>query len=696
MMNSMNHWADAFEAMPEQQFFKLIRLYLGEVQTPYNRQRLISQLASFIKNAENTQSILSYLDKKDITFLTAIYLIPNVSQQTLLDFFSGIGISDFYATLSNLSERLIIYSTKDKYSDNVCYHINPILFEPLKPYLSIESIFPEHKIENHFVEDSFCLSQNFLAAFISYIRINKIGCKNDGTIKKNDFTKLEEIFLEQICYLQLLVNAFLNLSLLKDDGKSFILNNSRIEEFAKLSQFEQYSLLCVASCCHFSREGLRKYAQLLMNVLNSIPEEGFSAKEVLRLLVLASTQKENKSSFGAKSRFSQILEQTKIKEQSENSNQESNVSANLFEVMIESAISFGLLTFSGTTENGTKIYKKNKLPELIPITDNIPKVLNIDSSFTVTLMPGLSLDSLLPLLSFISIKKSGIVTEFEITRQSISVGFDEGWNPNSIFSELEKFINYELPQNLKINVLEWYKSYNSARLFSGYVLKVTDSNIAIAENNPKIKKYIKEKLAEGIYLLDISIDSDIKTFIKDSGLDFLGKIQQAEPSPENLSFPKLFENPSVLISLEETLKSSNKKTLNVKESHQKITKLEELVKQKEISQQQKESLLYKISNRLILSENQLNSTSIRTEILEADGMDFAGKNHLIEVAIKEDDMMELTFPSGNSSGFFTIVGKPLKIVKQVGESIVEFQCEPSKEIENFLISKITHLKRIHF
>lgn len=695
-MNSMNHWADAFEAMPEQQFFKLIRLYLGEVQTPYNRQRLISQLASFIKNAENTQSILSYLDKKDITFLTAIYLIPNVSQQTLLDFFSGIGISDFYATLSNLSERLIIYSTKDKYSDNVCYHINPILFEPLKPYLSIESIFPEHKIENHFVEDSFCLSQNFLAAFISYIRINKIGCKNDGTIKKNDFTKLEEIFLEQICYLQLLVNAFLNLSLLKDDGKSFILNNSRIEEFAKLSQFEQYSLLCVASCCHFSREGLRKYAQLLMNVLNSIPEEGFSAKEVLRLLVLASTQKENKSSFGAKSRFSQILEQTKIKEQSENSNQESNVSANLFEVMIESAISFGLLTFSGTTENGTKIYKKNKLPELIPITDNIPKVLNIDSSFTVTLMPGLSLDSLLPLLSFISIKKSGIVTEFEITRQSISVGFDEGWNPNSIFSELEKFINYELPQNLKINVLEWYKSYSSARLFSGYVLKVTDSNIAIAENNPKIKKYIKEKLAEGIYLLDISIDSDIKIFIKDSGLDFLGKIQQAEPSPENLSFPKLFENPSVLISLGETLKSSNKKTLNVKESHQKITKLEELVKQKEISQQQKESLLYKISNRLILSENQLNSTSIRTEILEADGMDFAGKNHLIEVAIKEDDMMELTFPSGNSSGFFTIVGKPLKIVKQVGESIVEFQCEPSKEIENFLISKITHLKRIHF
>ena len=62
-----------------------------------------------------------------------------------------------------------------------------------------------------------------------------------------------------------------------------------------------------------------------------------------------------------------------------------------------------------TTENGTKIYKKNKLPELISISDNIPKVLNIDSSFTVTLMPGLSLDLLLPLLSFLSIKKTPLL-----------------------------------------------------------------------------------------------------------------------------------------------------------------------------------------------------------------------------------------------------------------------------------------------
>ena len=99
---------------------------------------------------------------------------------------------------------------------------------------------------------------------------------------------------------------------------------------------------------------------------------------------------------------------------------------------------------------------------------------------------------------------------------------------------------------------------------------------------------------------------------------------------------------------------------------------------------------------MILSEEQLNSTSVRIEILEAEGMDFAGKIHLVETAIKEDDMMELTFPNVDSNGFFTIVGTPLGIAKQPGEAFLKFQIEPSKEIENFLISKITHLRRIHF
>jgi hypothetical protein len=255
------------------------------------------------------------------------------------------------------------------------------------------------------------------------------------------------------------------------------------------------------------------------------------------------------------------------------------------------------------------------------INQNFPRVLNIDSTFTVTLMPGLELQNLLPFTSFLAIKKSGVVTEFELTKKSVSVGFDEGWNPQSIFEELKKYTHFDLPQNLVINVQEWYKSYDAARLFFGYVLKVSDSNITIAENNPNIKKYIKEKLAEGVYLLNIPQNSEIKTFIKESGLDFLGKIQQAEQDYEFITFPTIQEKSSLFTRID----LCKTKEVNFSDAKNKIEDLKKVLENKELDEQQKESLLYKISNRLILSQNQLNTTSVRIEILEAEGIDFAGK-----------------------------------------------------------------------
>ena len=111
----------------------------------------------------------------------------------------------------------------------------------------------------------------------------------------------------------------------------------------------------------------------------------------------------------------------------------------------------------------------------------------------------------------------------------------------------------------------------------------------------------------------------------------------------------------------------------------------------------KESLEHRISNRLILSENQLKTAAVRTEILEADGMDFAGKVHLIEAAVKDEDLMELQMPDANGKGeFFTLVGLPLGISKQPGEAVMRFQVEPTKDIENFLVSRITHLRRLRY
>ena len=688
LSNDISNWQEAISSLPDKQFFNTMRLYLGEIKTPYNKQRLTEQLASFIRKEENLHSIITLLDSFDVEILTAISLIPKASQDTLLQFFnSTYSVTEFYAAIVNLTERLLIYTDKDKISGKEYLAINPLIKEFLTPYLDTKLIFPDFKAEILSIDDAFAISPNLLAAYISYIKIKGISCKADGTIKKNDQNRLAEIFPGKEKVIQLLTNAFVNLSILTEGSKGYCLDSDRVKAFSKLSEPQQYALLCAAAVSRFSRDGLKKEAQLLLDCLTSIPESGFTRQAILRLAFLAGTFTEEGNAFAKKSRFSMILEAAR---QEVGTEPEQN--AELLDRMIDCAMEFGLLQKLGKTSSGEELYKCALEDFSQP---GFPKVLNLDSTFTVTLLPGLSLSQLLPLTDFMMIKRCGLASEFEITRQSCSNGFDADWTPDSIFECISNYTNYEIPQNLQINITEWYNSYSSAMLYHGYILKVRDNNISLAENNPNIKKYIKEKLAEGIYLLNIPAGTSINDFIEESSLDFLGNVKSSDAKSDFTSFP-LLRNGHKLSIMTYSNSGECKKT-SIADADKLLKKLKASLDSQKMDKPLKESLSHRISSRLILSEGQLQNASVRTEILEADGMDFAGKVHLIEASIKEEDLMELQLPSPDGKGgFFSIVGHPLGISKQPGEAVMRFQVEPTKDIENLLVSRITHLRRLRY
>lgn len=692
--NEIAQWQEAIAALSDKQFFDTMRLYLGEIKTPYNKQRLIEQLAAFIYKAENIQKALTLMDSFDIKVLTAVSILPQTTSEILIDFFaSEYSVTQIYAEVINLTERLFLYKIQDKYSDKVFLHINPFFKEELKNYLNTKILFPDVNVKFFSTEDPFTMNPNILAAFISYIKVRGIACKSDGIIKKNDMNRLLEIFPGKENFIQLLMNAFINLSLVKEGLKAYELDKNRCKAFAKLPEVQQYSLLCAASVSRFSKDGLRKEAQLLIDCLSSIPENGYTRQSLLRLAFLIGTFSDDGNTDAKKSRFTRMLEAAHAQNQGLEIAQQN---ANLLDRMIDSAQEFGLLQKIGKSQEDEEVYTRAQFGQIYEgPNEGAPKVLNIDSTFTVTLMPGLSLSALLPLTSFMMIKKCGVVTEFEITRQSVSTAFDMDWNPQKIFDSISAYSYYEIPQNLKINISDWYNSYSSATLYHGYILKVTDSNITFAENNPNINKYIKEKLADGIYLLNIPSDSPVTKFIDESGLDFLGHLKTSDPVSEFTSFPILRNGhqPSIFLGKEERvyLQASNQ------EAEKLINDLKACLAKTDMEQHQKESLNHRIASRLILSEDQLLKASIKTEILEADGMDFSGKVHLIDAAIKEEDMIEMHFPDIEKPGkFFTIVGHPLGLSRQPGEAVLRFQVEPTKEIENFLVSRITHLRRLRF
>lgn len=689
------------EALPDDSFFNIIRLYLGDVKTPYNKQRLIQQLASFIREKNNLNNMLSLLDNFDLTVLTAISVISNANQKSIVEFFStSYSIADIYTKLLNLTERLLIYSEKNPFTGTESLKINPLLIEELTPLLNIKRVLPDCINCSFSTDDIFTISPNFLAAFISYIKVYGCSCKNDGTLKKNHLTKLNEIFPGKTDCLQLIFTAFSNLGIIYEGKKSFEFNKGKLKNFSQLSEIKQYAFICAAASSRLSRDGLKKEAQLLVDTLSSVPDGGFTKEILLRLAFLVGSRIDDGPAFGSKSRFTKMLEAAKA---TNTSSEEGLQALNVFERMMDNAITLGLFTKIGTDKNDKDIFIcnqeiKNKIENENNFSiENLP-VLNIDSTFTVTLMPGLKLSQLLPLTSIFVIRSNNIVSEFEINKASISTAFDEGLNPEAISAQLLQYTNYDLPQNLQITIEDWFNSYASAMIYNGYILKVSKDNVSLVENNPKICHLIKEKLADGIYLLSITNEAELAGFMKDSSLDFMGNIRTSAVYSEVESFPALRPTHPLLIQKNENLENKNG---NEELTLQLVSALEQM----NLSKQSKENLLNKIHNKKILSQSQLYTTSTRIEILETDGMDYAGKIHLIEAAIENSELIEIQIPSSTMENgltkFVSFVGRPLHLIKNEGEVLLSFKAESDftpEEMNNdsitLSVSRITYLKRL--
>lgn len=680
---TVEQWQNAVLGLEEHQFFDIIRLYLGEVKTPYNKQRLTEQLASFINNKENQKSIIGLLDSFDLSLICAVYFIGNPTKSVLADFFAGdVQLPDVYFGLSNLVSRLVLFIQKDPYSSKEYYKINPFLKEALIPLISVSNILKPSTVVSMNMEDNFSISPNFLAAFISFLNNQGCACKNDGDIKKTDLAKIQNVFPGKEECIQQLVNAFINLSIVIQGEKKLEVDMLRLELFAKLSPEVQYAFLIVASCTRLGRDGLKKQAELLLDCFASIPKTGYTISTIKKLAFLITANKTSSDGLGGASRFSQILQAAKKTDVAD------ETSGGLIEMMLTAAVNFGLLAKLGTDENGNAIY--NKSDAFSPLT-GITKVLNVDSTFTVTVLPGLSLEQLLPLTNFLQINSCSVVTEFIVTKQSASSAFDKGFTVEKIFENLEKYTSYELPQNLKISVTDWYNNYISAMIYYGYVLKVTGNNISIAENNPKISRHIKEKLADGVYLLDVPPTREITGFLNESGFDFMGKVRSTVGQEDKIPFPLVKRGTAVVFDREANVEFSFSNAAEI------IKELKNQLEEMELTKDQKENLLNRINQRLIISKNQLATTSIRTELLEASGTDYSGKLHLIDSALATEDMVEIIIPDYNEQGkYLTLIGKPIGLSKQPNDAIVRFQLLPDNSIENFLVSKITHLKRLRF
>ena len=607
--------------------------------------------------------------------------MPSATQEKLAEFFSGEhSLSDIYSELLNLNERLLIYSYRDSETNSSVIAVNPLLEEVLSPFIGVSHLFRRPECISRNLDVHFSLSPLFLASFISYIESYPDLCRNDLSIKKKDIERLGKVFPKKEKCLSLILNALINLGIARLGEKGLSIDEKRLAKFASLPECRQYAYLSVASAAHFGRESLRSQAQLLLDIAATVPPEGFSRSSLLRTAFLLNNTAEIRRP--AQSTFSRILEAHT------RSLSDAKITSGTADAVIDSAIEFGLFVPYGTDEGGENMYVQSGVMQ-----ENEPQqpgskrgLLNINAGTSI--MPGLSLTELIPLVSFMDVTASSTVTEFEVTRKSVSRAFDKNSTPSDIYALLSCYSAYEIPQSLQMNIEEWYSSYSSAILYKGYVLKVNEKSARVVE-------YIQAKLADGIYVMNIPLDDDAEKFIRSCGLDFMGTVRTPKRTDDAIDFPVLRSGRNVLEGRFATEAQTNcdaEKTedgTKIKEGFYK--KLDEL----ELTEQQRECLAMRIERNVIVTEEQLKPETVRLEILEIDGMNYAGKLRLIENTIDSGDSIELTVPADNDpSRLLVYLGKPLMISKHTNDALVRMQLEPDNEIRFFSVSRVNKVKII--
>lgn len=694
-------WRESFLFLEENHFFEIMKMYLGEIKTPYNKQKLIANLEGFLHKKENLVAIKSFLSDDELEIISAVVFIPDVTEEKLSSFFKNTFTYSFlYEKLLNLEERLILFKTKNENSsqgNSFVIKFNPLLEDTFFDLININRLLPQIEFTKT-EKPAARITPELISCFISYILENPNIAKQDGTLKKYSLQNIPVLFGDEKEKIEILYKAFLNLGILKETGHGAEVDWSKFSDFLNLSFAEQTVYITISSCSHLSRESLRLHSQIFVDTVKNLSDRVFTLDLFLRtgfLVSAASFDSSSESSFKT-SRFAKIIQEGRLRLSEHNSDAVKVSTSGALERMFEAAVSLGIIYISGTTKDGSKdsgvVYSVSDFlaaPE--QCSENLSGMLRIDSSLAVSLMPGFALRDIVPLSKFMSLKKYDKVSEFLISRQSIMRGFDIGLSAKEILQILTERTLYEIPETLKVQIEEWNSSYSSASFYKGFVLKVDGKAALAAQHNSVLSPHIHTVIAPGIFLLDVNDDAEAVSLIKKSGLDFIGKIKSVKEENRTAGFFNLklngkknfgcsgFETPSEIIPKKDSAEIEKELFL----------KLEQM----ELDESQKENLELRIEHKVIVNPAQLNSSILRLEKSNANAMDYAGKIYVFEQALANEEKIELRFAKDGKKEL-SVFGKPVGIRKQSDDVFVQLLLVPENVVKEFSLGKAQFIKRI--
>jgi hypothetical protein len=695
-------WQDALLSSDTESFLAAARNYLGPVRTPYDKREIVGRLASFFRRGEVRSAVIDLLDDLDARILGCLFLLGPVSEPKLRSLFVGeMPLFDLGIRIANLFDRLLIFRFESGGKRLIA--VNPLLSEDLsRAVLDPELLFgPSPREARRSTSSSGASGRGSesaplgcdaseIAAFFIFLLHNPGAVRKDGSLTKRAAERAVALLPgrspERLCALSRAfeaagflgrgedgrgpsVSAF-GAALKSWDGALPALLAVRLADFdareaaGEAPESDEAALFggrilaealaAAPSGLVFSRGGLSRWL-------------GMAAQRVRRLIASESgvfTEPTDETAPFDPPRLIAALEELGLVVALDGKAEEPSSADRL-------------------VLGGLRIVSHNASPALAPRGP----ILVAEGSHALHLLPEASLEERLFVGGLARPTSFGEVWGFEIDRESSRLAFATGASSGDIIERLEELADRPLPQSLSFSLNAWEEEYRSLRLYRGYVLVADERRRPVIESSSVLAPYIAERLAPGVYVLAVSGAEEAAELLASSGLESppetrYGRSKGRAPARSE-GAEKRFREPGTDLARalapfrELALRASRPAIGDAPIGQDSISaarrldpnpRIEELKKRLDAiaegepaadtishnaGQRQgtprrgpddMKELSERIERRLILTPDQLASAEARPERIEASGLDYLGKVHIVERALRTSgDRLEVLY-----------------------------------------------------
>lgn len=566
----------------EENYFYLVRNYLGLVKTPFHKPALTTKLCNFFCQPEIGEKVLSLIDEMDQVILSLVNIAGPLTGENIISLLaSRWSYGKLVRRVSNLQERMILLN------DGGFLIFNPLFEQRIRALCSLKPLLGDAQDETH--SGAYC-STEFVRAYL-----NLMDREQKLTYKEEYNALFPSYRGEQLKLLFELLGETLIRQRIITGEKRIAVDFGKAHQMLSLNDRQ---LVCLLIAEPYPKEKERPRAVAFANTLLAILEKVGSCDTesltlLLRVLALRSGIEYEAS-------------------------------------LIDKLSTLGVLSLEDETWHANQIEEETGRSTLV-----------IDSDNTISYSGSCTDADILYRFSDLTVLDRQ--TSYHVTPQSFTRGLDSNLSWEQIHAYLQKN-SYPLMSDSLLKMLHiTHERYQQITLYDGIVLVTEDRVTRLVTQLESLQDHIVTAIAPNIFLMKRSTEQTWRTILVQSGVLVptrrTGEPPQGGNDTQNspllevlVQENKVASVPVGIPPMQKTPASTLDKSLRLTIETAKLTKAE------------RADLEQRFKAKMILVEDQI-VAQVVNGVIEAGGFDYQGKVGLCRNAVgKKNIALQLMLP----------------------------------------------------